>query len=104
MANFTPVPVKSAFHGAGYWEMYVTNGSARAGFQAFKAAVAGSGGHGARKGNPAVRLPSVNHQSWNRMIHGVPRGVLGRLARLGGAAQLALLSLLGASAVLLELL
>ncbi|MCC9204652.1 hypothetical protein [Arthrobacter sp. zg-Y769] len=49
-----------------------------------------------------MRLPTVNHRNW--MIHGVPRGLLGQLSRLGGAAQLALLSLLGAGAVLLELL
>ena len=81
--------------------MYVANGSARAGNQALTAAARGSGN---QEGNPAVRLPTGNHESWNRMIHGVPRGVLGRLSRLGGTAQLALLSLLGASAVLLELL
>ncbi|MCQ1995398.1 hypothetical protein [Arthrobacter sp. zg-Y1171] len=49
-----------------------------------------------------MKLPTVNHRY--RMIHGVPRGLLGRLSRLGGAAQLALLSLLGACAVLFELL
>ncbi|MDK1276748.1 MULTISPECIES: hypothetical protein [unclassified Arthrobacter] len=44
----------------------------------------------------------MNHRHW--MIHGVPRGLFGQLSRLGSAAQLALLSLLGASAILLELL
>lgn len=49
-----------------------------------------------------MRIPTINHRGW--MIHGVPRGLLGRLSRLGSVAQLSLLSLLGASAVLLELL
>ncbi|MCC3271389.1 hypothetical protein MUK71_09260 [Arthrobacter zhangbolii] len=47
-------------------------------------------------------MPTINRPGW--MIHGVPRGLLGRLSRLATAAQLSLLSLLGAAAVLLELL
>lgn len=49
-----------------------------------------------------VRMPTVNRRGW--LIHGVPRGLFGRLTRLGSAAQLSLLSLLGASAVLLQVL
>ena len=49
-----------------------------------------------------VRMPTVNRPGW--MIHGVPRGLFGRLARLGSTAQLSLLFLLAACAVLLELL
>ena len=47
-------------------------------------------------------MPTVNRPGW--MIHGVPRGLFGRLARLGSTAQLSLLFLLAACAVLLELL
>ena len=49
-----------------------------------------------------VRIPTINRPGW--LIHGVPRGFFGRLARMGAAAQLSLLSLLGATAVLLEVL
>lgn len=49
-----------------------------------------------------VRIPTVNRRGW--LIHGVPRGLFGRLTRLGSAAQLSLLSLLAASAVLFQVL
>jgi len=44
----------------------------------------------------------INRPGW--MIHGVPRGLWGRMSRLGTAAQFSLLALLGACAVLFELL
>ncbi|MDK1327874.1 hypothetical protein [Arthrobacter sp. zg-Y1143] len=49
-----------------------------------------------------MHIFKVNRPGW--MIHGVPRGLLGRLARLGNAAQLSLLVLLAGCAVLCELL
>lgn len=47
-------------------------------------------------------MPTVNRNG--RMIHGVPRGLLGKVSRLGTAAQVSMLCLLAAAAVLLELL
>lgn len=48
-----------------------------------------------------MRMPKINRSNW--LMHRVPNGTFGRIARLGPAAQGMLLLLLGSSAVLLEL-
>lgn len=47
-------------------------------------------------------MPKINRSNW--LMHRVPTGTFGRIARMGPVAQGMMMLLLGGSAVLLELL